>query len=520
MLRINPLTRTDYPDPDVILVDDTYYMISTTMYFMPGGVILRSYDLKNWEIASYVFDKLDDSPEERLEGELNSYGKGMWAACLRYHNGKFYVAFVSHGRSDTHLFISDSIDGPWEHRTLPEYYHDCSILFDDDGRVFVVSGNMNIRLTELKPDLSGIRTPEEGGIDKIIIRDNPDEVRLGYEGSHFYKINGKYVITLIHLPHYNDRRTEAVFMSDTVDGEYTGKDVMWDDMGYHDMGVAQGGLIKSPDNKWYAILFQDSGAVGRIPVLVPVSLNDDDTFTYGNKGVIPEIFFTSPTREEYRNYEYEPLFVSDDFGTVTIKKQWQWNHVPDNRLWAIENGQLKITTDKICVNPLQARNTLTQRMCLPSCEGEITVDGSNLNSGDYIGLIALQGCYGFVGLMREDDKFYIVNIVRREIANPFKIGSDDNAPGEVLFKEQIDASKVRLKIKASFEGMVDMAQFYFTKDIADETPEWIKVGPDHKLRFYLDHFTGARFGLCVYSSQETGGMGVFEQFTYKYDANY
>ena len=41
----------DYPDPDVIRVDDTYYMISTTMHFMPGGVILRSYDLVNWEIA-------------------------------------------------------------------------------------------------------------------------------------------------------------------------------------------------------------------------------------------------------------------------------------------------------------------------------------------------------------------------------------------------------------------------------------------------------------------------------------
>ena len=34
--NINPITRLDYPDPDIIRVDDTYYMISTTMYFMPG----------------------------------------------------------------------------------------------------------------------------------------------------------------------------------------------------------------------------------------------------------------------------------------------------------------------------------------------------------------------------------------------------------------------------------------------------------------------------------------------------
>ena len=208
------------------------------MYFMPGGVILRSYDLANWEIATYIFDKLDDTDSERLEGDETNYGKGMWAASLRYHEGKFYVAFVSHGRQDTHLFIADDIEGPWEHKLINGYFHDCSLLFDD-GRVFVVSGNTEIRLTELAPDFSG---PKEGGIDKIIIRDNREDVILGYEGAHFYKINGKYYITLIHWPKYNGRRTEAVFVSETVDGEYVGRDVMDDDMGFYDRGVAQGGL--------------------------------------------------------------------------------------------------------------------------------------------------------------------------------------------------------------------------------------------------------------------------------------
>ena len=92
-MQINPITRMDYPDPDVIRVEDTYYMISTTMHFYPGGVILRSYDLIHWEIAGYVYDKLDSTPEQRLEGEKNSYGRGMWAASLRFHNGKFYVCF-------------------------------------------------------------------------------------------------------------------------------------------------------------------------------------------------------------------------------------------------------------------------------------------------------------------------------------------------------------------------------------------------------------------------------------------
>lgn len=43
--KVNPVLPLDYPDPDVIRVDDTYYMVSTTMHFMPGCVILRSYNL-------------------------------------------------------------------------------------------------------------------------------------------------------------------------------------------------------------------------------------------------------------------------------------------------------------------------------------------------------------------------------------------------------------------------------------------------------------------------------------------
>lgn len=47
--KVNPVLPLDYPDPDVIRVDDTYYMVSTTMHFMPGCVILRSYNLADWE---------------------------------------------------------------------------------------------------------------------------------------------------------------------------------------------------------------------------------------------------------------------------------------------------------------------------------------------------------------------------------------------------------------------------------------------------------------------------------------
>ncbi|MBP5608989.1 MAG: glycoside hydrolase 43 family protein, partial [Lachnospiraceae bacterium] len=327
----NPLLKMDYPDVDVIRVDDIYYMVSTTMYFMPGCEILRSFDLVHWEHAAYVYERLDSTPAQRMEGEENIYGQGMWAASLRYHNGNFYVIFVANDTHKTYLYRSEKIEGPWEKSEIEGFYHDNSLLFDDDGRIYIVYGNREVYLTELKPDLSG---PKEGGINRLIVKDR-DDAYLGYEGSHIYKINGKYYIFFIHMPRASGRRTEACFVSDSIEGEFTGCDVMSDDRGYCKSGVAQGGIVDTPDGKWYAILFQDSGAVGRIPVLIPVCWNEDcDIPVFGNDGIIPDEFEVPDGRE---GYLYEPLAGSDDFKdpvpgkearfteSFGLKSRWQFS---------------------------------------------------------------------------------------------------------------------------------------------------------------------------------------------------
>jgi len=61
----NPVIAADFPDPDVILVDDTYYMVTTTMFVFPGVTVLKSKDLVNWEycdnaVPRFDFDKCYD----------------------------------------------------------------------------------------------------------------------------------------------------------------------------------------------------------------------------------------------------------------------------------------------------------------------------------------------------------------------------------------------------------------------------------------------------------------------------
>lgn len=505
---INPVVPLDYPDPDVIRVDDTYYMSTTTMHFMPGCEILRSYDLVNWEHATFVYHKLDSTPAQRLEGESNIYGKGMWASSLRHHEGKFYLIFAANDTRKTYLYTTENIEGTWEKSEIEGFYHDSSLLFDDDGRVYLVHGNRDVQLIELESDLS---KPKENGVNRIVVsdRDNPN---LAYEGAHFYKINNKYYLFLIRSLPDRWMRVEGCFVSDSIEGEFVGRDVLIDDRNYCGQGVAQGGIVDTPDGDWYAVLFQDHGAVGRIPILLPISWQDDFP-VFGVDGKIPSDFKTNSTRPDY---VYQPLVNSDDFKTsypneYGLAPIWQFNHEPVTADYQInhQEGFFEIKTSKTTDQLLQATNTLTQRMIFPSCAAEVTLDASHLNDGDVAGFGALQGAYGFAGITKDSGKYYLI-MRSKPLENLEMQSFSTNKLAEKEWERiELDAPTVTLRIEADFWEMKDETKFFYQKD-----NEFVQIGPKHKVAFNLDHFVGCRFALFCYSTSEIGGSAKFSQFNY------
>lgn len=44
----NPILRGMYPDPSIVLVEDTYYMVNSTFEYYPGISLSKSTDLLNW----------------------------------------------------------------------------------------------------------------------------------------------------------------------------------------------------------------------------------------------------------------------------------------------------------------------------------------------------------------------------------------------------------------------------------------------------------------------------------------
>lgn len=508
MDQINPIIKTDYPDPDVIRVEDTYYMVSTTMHFFPGGVILKSYDLVHWEIVTYVFKRLDSTPAQRLEGEQNIYGKGMWAASLRYHEDRFYICFSAYDTGKTYLYTANKAEGPWKRHEVQGVYHHGSLFFEK-GKIYIIWGMNQVHLTEMN---EGLTAPKENGLCRILVEEQVDAY-VGYEGSHFYQIHDKYYLFVIHWPkHGLARRTQACFVSDSLEGEFTGGDVFTDDLGYHNQGVAQGGIVTTPKGEWYAVLFQDRGAVGRIPVLIPVTWEEGRP-VFGDHGKMPRQFRIEDTGPDYR---YAPVYASgfytgrqDENGKPELINVWQWNHEPNDSLWwRTDNNGLAIKTGKISINLTQAVNTLTQRMMYPASSAEVTLDLSELQNGDYAGLCALQGCYGFVGVTRETGSYYLVMWSRRLQDTSLSDISLDCMPGIECYRVPIEGEPVTLKIKADFQDMKDMAEFYFK-----QKNSWIYVGKQ-PLVFKLDHFTGCRYGMFLYSTSKVGGTAVFHNFRY------
>ncbi len=434
---VNPIIWADVPDLAIIRVGDTYYMSSTTMHLSPGVPIMRSKDLVNWEIVSYAYRNLGDNDELNLENGQNAYGKGSWASSIRYHDGIFYVTTFSANTGKTHVFTTKDIErGPWEEASFSPALHDHSLFFDDDGRVFMVHGGGDIRLTELTEDASAIKP---GGLDQVII-ENASKVASGQtglpaEGSQIFKINGKYYVFNITWPP-GGMRTVIVHRSDSLTGPYEGR------VALQDRGIAQGGLISAPDGKWFAYFFQDHGAVGRIPFLAPVAW-EDGWPVIGTDGRVPEELDLPASKG------LSGIVANDDFsrkaGDRSLPLAWQWNHNPDNEHWSLSarSGWLRLTNGRTSSDVTEARNILTQRTFGPESSAETELDVSGLKDGDTAGLILLQKKYGYVGVKVEGNQKFIVMV------------SDESDTPSELERVPLTQRTVYLKASCNYRNNAD-----------------------------------------------------------------
>ena len=496
----NPVMWADLPDPDVIRVGDYFYMVSTTMHLMPGAPIMRSKDLVNWELVSYLFDKLTDTPKYDMEGGT-VYGRGQWATSIRYHKGKFYALFSPNDAPfRSYIYTTDDPAKGWKLHARMNHFHDASLFFDDDDRVYVFSGTG--KLTELKPDLTGIK---EGGVDVTLnVRDSEENGLL--EGSRALKYNGKYYLLMISWPNGGKRR-QLCYRADKITGPYEKKVILCDNYAGFPY-VGQGTIVDDANGNWYGWIFQDRGAVGRVPTLSPCKWIDGWPIIGDKDGHVPA------TMELPLEAQPEiPLVVSDDFSKKQLKINWQWNHNPVDEAWSLteRKGFLRLKTNKVVNSVFEARNTLTQRMEGPKCSGVVVMDIKNMKDGDRAGFSAFNDHAGLLEVARDGNS--TVLSMKEEDVN---LDKDKRVTG-VKSKTcgQIDlgkAEKIYLRVDADFRLGHDLATFYYSMD----GKRWTKLGNDLKMRFdFRKFFMGTKFGIFNYATKASGGYVDIDSFNYE-----
>ncbi len=502
----NPLFYEEFEDPDIIRVGDTYYLAGTTMHMNPAVQLMQSKDLVNWELAGYCTDKLDLGPAFRLEDGRGIYGRGIWAPCIRYHNGMFYV-FSNVNGAGLQVFRSRSIHGPWEQNQLPGR-HDLSVLFDDDGKIYIISGNRSpYPIEELAPDLKSFVPGVRHQLD----------ARMG-EGHHLYKINGKYY-DISAIP--GATTDQMVARADSIDGPWTvERMVQGESLGVptvaparvteRDRGLTlhQGGMCDTPSGQWWSVIMSDHGSAGRMVALVPITW--DNGFPIiglpGNLRKAPNTWIKPNTGV---NQDPKPAFIHDDnFDSGKLNPEWQWNHVPDETRWSLSEKPGVLRLHSVPANDFYvARNSICQRPPGPESIVTVELDTSGMVAGDTAGLALLSSPYAWIGVMKTAGGTTLQMLDntgsgggRRDAqAAPAKSPAmgPANPPGHLW-----------LRVHCNFD--TDQAVFSWSDDGKDFT----SLGDPFTMTFQLRTFQGVRPSLFHYNtSGRPGGYVDFDNYT-------
>ena len=490
------LFTTDMPDPDVIRVDDTYYMVSTTMFFMPGAPVLCSRDLQHWKLLSYVFTTIEDHENYRLENGKHVYGKGQWATSLAYRNGRFYACFVCHDMGKTFIYSTDDpARTGWDRVVIDEVFHDMSFLFWED-RAFLVYDNGDIKIVELETDLSGVK---KEGLRQLLFKAPAEGMMLRCEGCRALVKDNMIYLLFIEWPTGGVRR-EVCYRSTSLEGPYERRVIFEETCGRSGCGVAQGTLVEDGQGNWYAVLFQDRGASGRIPYLFRAEWKDG----------WPLIDREPITPESGQNQQNPTGLFANTFPDTTgnLHKAWQWNHNPLEGCYSLDgvSGGLRLTTGHIATGLLDARNTLTCRTEEPDCSFAVKLDFSGLRKGDYAGICAFQGKYGQIGVkIAKNGPVLLLKQKQEESFGVGKVVPDAESRFDRWTVAINDKSIIYLRIDYAFGTDKDLAFFYYSYD----GESWKELGNPLQMSFTLDMFTGYRTGIFCYATKEIGGFADF-----------
>lgn len=432
----NPILYTDYSDPDIIRVKDDFFMVASSFSNSPALPVLHSKDLVNWEVVSYVMERIPYSAYE-----VPAHGRGVWAPAIRYHDGLFKVFFPM---PDEGIFMSVSSD-PFKGWAEPvcviegKGLIDPCPFWDDDGKAYLANAFAKsrcgiksiIQITPMKQDGSAL-------IGEGVHVFDGHNTQPTIEGPKLYKRNGYYYI---FAPAGSVKSGwQTVLRAKNIYGPYEEKIVMLQgDTSIN--GPHQGGWVTTQTGEDWFIHFQDVGNAGRILHLQPMRwendwpiIGEDTGEGYGTPVLSckkPDVGGVYPI--------YAPA-DSDTFDEERLGLQWQWNANYKAEWYSLCKEKKQLTlysqySDKpLCDVP----NLLLQKWSAPSFSAVTKLEISQMQQGDIAGMISFGGVYTALAVERTCDGYQLVQITGEWQKHEAKTVLEKVNSTEVIFKMDVD----------------------------------------------------------------------------------
>ncbi|OBZ17463.1 glycoside hydrolase family 43 protein [Bacillus sp. FJAT-26390] len=527
----NPILRGFNPDPSIVRVGDDYYVATSTFQWFPGVQIHHSRDLIHWRLLTRPLDR---------PSQLNMLGNpdsgGVWAPCLTFHEGKFYLVYTdvkSHAGAykDTHNYVvtAPDIEGPWSD---PVYLNssgfDPSLFHDDDGRKWIVQMQWDYRKDH--DPFNGIYLQEYSeerqqlvGPSRLIYTGS----ELGLtEGPHLYKKDGFYYL-MVAEGGTSYEHAVTVARSKELIGPYETDPLGPMLTAYHqpDLKLQKAGhasLVHTQSDEWYIVHLcgrpletEDKRCnLGRETAVQRCAWSEDGWLRLDGGGNSPNVTVQAPALPKHPFPESPSV---DDFDGGKLDIQWQSLRQPIREDWLSVTERPGFLRLKGMESPnSRFRHSLAgRRQQAFRCEAETVVEFEPKTYQQMAGLIYYYN----------SQNYYYLRIGYDEAAGThLAILANDHG----VYQEHTDApvpvpagARAYLRLVISHTEL----QFYYSWDGTD----WHTIGPvldaskisdeyaTHLVDGYFTDwgFTGAFIGLCAHDLSGGRKAADFDYFRYE-----
>ena len=538
----NPILRGFHPDPSIIRVGEDYYIATSTFEWWPGVRPHHSRDLKNWEQIEYPLSRLS-----QLDLRGVGASQGIWAPCLTYDQGTFYLVYTvvrsfycNMYDTENYLVTSDNIHGPWsEPVALNNFGFDPSLFHDEDGRKYMVSMVTDHRvpkkyagrlvLQEYDPEKKAMTGP---------VRDIYRGEKIFLEGPHIYKRQGWYYLFAADTG-TGEGHGQSVLRSRDIWGPY---EMLKENHGeqreeneafsiltsrHHEDILLQksghGDLVETPGGEWYMVHLcgrafadcnpADAGRfpnsrrymMGRETAIQKILWREDGWPMLEAGGTTPqnEVPVPKEVSEEVlcRKEAASPL-VRDDFEEKALSLDYQSLRIPMDEHYlslSARPGWLRMY-GRSGLSSRFSQTLIARRMREYCMEASACVEFEPEVFKQMAGLIFLYDCdnYLYLHISRDEDVGKCITLLKAE-----------NKKYEYLTDYIPVREKEALYLKMETRNAI--TRFYYGYSEKD----WQEIGPLINASFLSDEacgegwFTGAMIGICC---QDMTGVGRYADF--------